>query len=130
MWDRVEWVFAQAFARIGAVLASDLPGIVAMLIVAVAAIVAGFVVRGLLRFGLARVGFDRRAREWGITSGHGLDAHHEPSWHDERARAADPGAPPPARRRGARPRRRRRGGALPRARRAHRRRESGGPAGA
>ena len=80
MWDRVEWLFAQAFGRIGAVLASDLPGIVAMLVVVIAAIVVGFVVRGLLRFGLARVGFDRRAREWGITSGHGLDPHHEPSW--------------------------------------------------
>ena len=80
MWERVQWVFAQAFGRIGAVLASDLPGIVAMLVVALAAIVLGFVVRAALRFGLARVGFDRRAREWGITSGHGLDPHHEPSW--------------------------------------------------
>lgn len=80
MWERVQGVFGEAFARIGAVLASDLPGIVAMLIVAVGAVVAAFVVRAALRFALARVGFDRRAREWGITSGHGLDAHHEPSW--------------------------------------------------
>lgn len=80
MWDRVQWVFVQAFGRIGAVLASDLPGIVAMIVVVIAAIVVAFVVRGLLRFGLARIGFDRRAREWGITSGHGLDPHHEPSW--------------------------------------------------
>ncbi len=80
MWHQVQWVFSQAFARIGAVLASDLPGIVAMLIVVLAAIVAAWIVRFALRFGLARVGFDRRAREWGITSGHGLDPHHEPSW--------------------------------------------------
>lgn len=80
MWERVEWVFAEAFGRIAAVLASDLPGIVAMLLVVVAAIVAAWAIRGALRFGLARVGFDRRAREWGITSGHGLDPHHEPSW--------------------------------------------------
>jgi hypothetical protein len=80
MWERVQWVFAEAFARIGAVLARDLPGIVAMLVVVLASIVAAWVVRTLLRFGLARVGFDRRAREWGITSGHGLDPHHEPSW--------------------------------------------------
>src|SRR5512138_1453753 len=80
MWDRVEWVFTQAFGRIGAVLASDLPGIVAMLIVVLAAVIAAWIVRAALRFGLARVGFDRRSREWGITSGHGLDPHHEPSW--------------------------------------------------
>jgi hypothetical protein len=80
MWDQVQSVFAQAFARIGAVLASDLPGIVAMLVVVLAAVVAAYVVRGALRFALARIGFDRRAREWGITSGHGLDPHHEPSW--------------------------------------------------
>ncbi len=80
MWHQVQWVFSQAFARIGAVLASDLPGIVAMLIVVLAAIVGAWIVRFALRFGLARVGVDRRAREWGITSGHGLDPHHEPSW--------------------------------------------------
>jgi hypothetical protein len=80
MWERVQWVFAEAFGRIGAVLARDLPGIVAMLVVVLASIVAAGIVRTLLRFGLARVGFDRRAREWGITSGHGLDPHHEPSW--------------------------------------------------
>ncbi|HET8542230.1 MAG TPA: hypothetical protein VFL83_20315 [Anaeromyxobacter sp.] len=80
MWERVQWVFAEAFGRIGAVLARDLPGIVAMLVVVVAAVVLAYVVRTALRFGLTRVGFDRRAREWGITSGHGLDPHHEPSW--------------------------------------------------
>lgn len=80
MWERVQWVFVQAFGRIGAVLASDLPGIVAMLVVVLAAVALAYAVRAALRFGLARVGFDRRAREWGITSGHGLDPHHEPSW--------------------------------------------------
>lgn len=80
MWERVQWVFVEAFGRIGAVLASDLPGIVAMLVVVLAAVALAFVVRAALRFGLARVGFDRRAREWGITTGHGLDPHHEPSW--------------------------------------------------
>ncbi len=80
MWEPVKWVLMQAFAKIGAVLAHDLPGIVAMLVVVLGAILLAFVVRAALRFGLARVGFDRRAREWGITSGHGLDPHHEPSW--------------------------------------------------
>ncbi len=80
MWEPVRWVLRQAFAKIGAVLAEDLPGIVAMLVVVLAAILLAVVVRLLLRFGLARVGFDRRAREWGITSGHGLDPRHEPSW--------------------------------------------------
>jgi len=80
MWEPVRWVLSKAFEKIGAVLASDLPGIVAMLVVILGAVLLAFLVRFLLRFGLARVGFDRRAREWGITSGHGLDAHHEPSW--------------------------------------------------
>jgi hypothetical protein len=80
MWERVGEVFDEAFARLGAVLASDLPGFVAMLVVILAAIVAAFVVRAALRFALARVGFDRRAREWGMTAGGGLEPHHEPSW--------------------------------------------------
>jgi hypothetical protein len=80
MWERVQSVLAEAFGRIGAVLASDLPGIVAMLIVVVAAVVLAYVVRAALRLGLARVGFDRRAREWGLTAGHGLDPRREPSW--------------------------------------------------
>jgi hypothetical protein len=80
MWNEVGEVFQEAFARLGAVLAADLPGIVAMLVVIVAAIVVAFVVRGALRFSLARVGFDRRAREWGMTEGRALAPHHEPSW--------------------------------------------------
>jgi hypothetical protein len=80
MWERVGDVFDEAMARLGAVLAADLPGIVAMLIVVLAAILAAFLVRGVLRFALARVGFDRRAREWGMTTGGGLEPHHEPSW--------------------------------------------------
>jgi hypothetical protein len=80
MWNEVGEVFQEAFARLGAVLAADLPGIVAMLVVVVAAIIVAFVVRGALRFSLARVGFDRRAREWGMTEGRSLEPHHEPSW--------------------------------------------------
>jgi hypothetical protein len=80
MWNRVQWVFVEALGRLGKVLADDLPGIVAMLVVVLAAVLIAFVVRGALRFGLTRVGFDRRAREWGMTSGRGLEPHHEPSW--------------------------------------------------
>ena len=80
MWERVRGVFDEAFARLGAVLAADLPGIVAMLVVVLGAILAAFVVRAVLRFSLARVGFDRRAREWGMTAGRALEPHHEPSW--------------------------------------------------
>jgi hypothetical protein len=80
MWQRVSAVLEEGLGRLGEVLAADLPGIVAMLIVLVAAIVAAFVVRAALRFALARVGFDKRAREWGMTSGRGLEPHHEPSW--------------------------------------------------
>jgi len=80
MWQRVSGIFDEAFARLGTTLASDLPGIVAMLVVVLAATVAAFVVRAVLRFALARVGFDRRAREWGMTSGRALEPHQEPSW--------------------------------------------------
>jgi hypothetical protein len=80
MWDRVSTLFDEAFARLAAVLAADLPGIVAMVVVVLGAIVVGFVVRAVLRFSLARVGFDLRAREWGMTTGRALEPHHEPSW--------------------------------------------------
>jgi hypothetical protein len=80
MWERVEMVLSEAFGRLGRVLASDLPGLVAMLIVMGAALAVAFVVRALLRRLLARIGFDRRAREWGVTTGRSLEPHHEPSW--------------------------------------------------
>jgi hypothetical protein len=80
MWDRVQYVFDEAFVRLAAVLAADLPGIVAMVVVVLSAVLAAFVVRAVLRFSLARVGFDRRAREWGLTTGRALEPHHEPSW--------------------------------------------------
>jgi hypothetical protein len=80
MWNRVEVVFIEAFDRLRAVLAADLPSIVAMLVVILSAVVAAFAVRAFLRWSLARVGFDRRAREWGLTTGRNLEPHHEPSW--------------------------------------------------
>jgi hypothetical protein len=80
MWERVESVFVEAFGRLGAVLADDLPGIVAMLVVVLASVAVAFAIRAALRFGLARVGFDTRAREWGMTTGRTLEPHHEPSW--------------------------------------------------
>lgn len=79
MWQRVEWVFVQAFHRLGSVLAADLPGFVAMLVVVLSAVLVAFVVRGLLRWGISHAGFDRRAREWGMTEGRG-PPHHELSW--------------------------------------------------
>jgi hypothetical protein len=80
MWQRVGTAFDEAFERLAAVLAADLPGIIAMLLVVLGATVAAFFVRAVLRFALARVGFDRRAREWGMTAGRGLEAREEPSW--------------------------------------------------
>jgi hypothetical protein len=79
MWERVDWVFGEAMRRLGPVLAEDLPGIVAMIVVVLAAILLAFAVRGALRFALGRVGFDRRAREWGMTPGVGPGPGHEPS---------------------------------------------------
>jgi hypothetical protein len=80
MWSEVERVLGEAMERLRAVLAADLPGLVAMLIVIAGALVAALVVRAVLRLTLARVGFDRRAREWGMTTGSELRPHHEPSW--------------------------------------------------
>jgi hypothetical protein len=80
MWERVSTVLAEGTKRLGQVLASDLPGIVAMLLVIAAAIAAAFVVRAVLGFALARVGVDRRAREWGMTGATPLDPRHAPSW--------------------------------------------------
>src|SRR6266545_2166026 len=80
MWERVEYVLSEAFGRLSAVLASDLPGLVAMLLVIAGAFAAAFLVRAVLRRVLARIGFDRRAREWGVTTGRSLEPHHEPSW--------------------------------------------------
>jgi len=80
MWTQVQRMLAQAFERLGSVLVADLPGVVAMLLVLAGALVAATVVRALLRRGLSRAGFDRRAREWGMTTGRSLDPHHEPSW--------------------------------------------------
>jgi hypothetical protein len=79
MWEGVERVFSEAMGRLGAVLAEDLPGIVAMLVVVLAAVLLAFAVRGAFRFALGRVGFDRRAREWGMTAGAGPSPGHEPS---------------------------------------------------
>lgn len=80
MWARVERVLSAAMDRLGATVASDLPGVVAMAIVLCATFAAAFGVRWALRRGLARAGFDRRAREWGMTTGRNLESHHEPSW--------------------------------------------------
>jgi len=80
MWSRVQVVFIEAFDRLRAVLAADLPSIAAMVVVILSAVVLAFVVRAFLRWSLARVGFDRRARGWGITTGRNLEPHHEPSW--------------------------------------------------
>ena len=71
MWERVQTVLLEALARLGAALAADLPGFVAMLLVVVAALVAAFVVRVVLRRGAraarvrparARVGAHQRSR--------------------------------------------------------------------
>jgi len=80
MWSEVQRVLGEAMERLQAVLAADLPGLVAMLIVIGAALLIGLAVRLVLRLVLARMGFDRRAREWGLTQPSELKPHHEPSW--------------------------------------------------
>jgi hypothetical protein len=66
MWHDVREVIAQAFARLGRVLATDLPGLVAMVIVLAGTVVLALLVRWALRALLERVAFDRRARAWGL----------------------------------------------------------------
>jgi len=80
MWTQVGRVLSEAFARLSAVMVADLPALVAMLLVLAGALALAALVRSLLRHLLARVGFDRRAREWGMTTGRSLAPHHEPSW--------------------------------------------------
>lgn len=80
MWDRVQTLLVEALGRLGAVLASDLPGLVAMLLVLAVTLAAASLSRALLRRALTRLGFDRRAREWGLTSGQPVEPRHEPSW--------------------------------------------------
>lgn len=80
MWNRVQETLDEAFARLRDVLAADLPGLVAMIIVLAGSIALAYLVRGVLRVALGRVGFDRRAREWGMTTGRDLGDAHEPSW--------------------------------------------------
>jgi hypothetical protein len=79
MLEEVRSVLSEALARLGLVLAADLPGVVAMFIVLAGAFVIAVLFRLALRTGLARVGFDRRAREWGLTSGLDLQPSREPS---------------------------------------------------
>ncbi len=79
MLEEVRSVLSEAFARLGLVLATDLPGVVAMLIVLVGAFILAVLIRLVLRAGLTRVGFDRRAREWGLTSGLDLEPSRGPS---------------------------------------------------
>jgi hypothetical protein len=80
MWIEVGRVLSQAFERLGSVLVADLPALVAMFLVLAGALVLAALVRGLLRRVLSRMGFDRRAREWGVTTGRSLARNHEPSW--------------------------------------------------
>ncbi|ACL66535.1 conserved hypothetical protein [Anaeromyxobacter dehalogenans 2CP-1] len=80
MWERVQQVLAEAFGRLGAALAADLPALVAMVVVLGGGVLIAFAVRAGLRRLLARVGLDRRAREWGLTTGRGIEPQHEPSW--------------------------------------------------
>jgi hypothetical protein len=79
MWERIQWVFREAMSRLGSVLAEALPGIVAMAVVVLGAVVLAFAVRLVLRLALGRIGFDRRAREWGMTSGGPPRPGHEPT---------------------------------------------------
>lgn len=79
MWKDVEKVFAEAFERLGNAVAADLPSIVAMIIVILGTVAVAFAVRALLRWIFERVGFDARAREWGLMTGRAVDPLHLPS---------------------------------------------------
>jgi hypothetical protein len=68
MWQDVTEVLSEAMDRLRASLAADLPGLVAMVIVVAGAVAAAFAVRAALRAALERLGFDARAREWGLVS--------------------------------------------------------------
>jgi hypothetical protein len=80
MWERVQTLLVEALGRLGAALASDLPGVVAMLLVLLVTLLLASVARAVLRRALTRLGIDRRAREWGLTSGQPVEPRHEPSW--------------------------------------------------
>jgi peptidoglycan/LPS O-acetylase OafA/YrhL len=69
MWKEVGRVLTEAFGRLASVLVADLPALVAMLLVLLGTTALALAVRGLLHRLLERVGLDRRAREWGLTSG-------------------------------------------------------------
>ena len=79
MWTQVGIVLSEAFDRIASALVADLPALVAMLLVLAGALVLAAAMRALLHRGLSRVGFDRRAREWGMTTGRSLAPRREPS---------------------------------------------------
>lgn len=79
MWNDVQRVFAEAFERIGAALAADLPSIVAMLIVVLATVLVAFGARRGFRWVLSRTRFDEHAREWGLMTGRARDPQHAPS---------------------------------------------------
>ena len=72
MWNEVGRVLSEAFGRLASVLVSDLPSLVAMVLVLAGTAALAVAVRVLLRRLLERLGLDRRAREWGLTSGRGL----------------------------------------------------------
>ncbi len=76
MWQQVEVVFGESFARVGAAIASLVPGLVAMMLVLAVALGLAALVRAILRRALARVGFDRRAQAWGLVTGEGWAPHH------------------------------------------------------
>ena len=79
MWQDVRELLQEAFARLGQVLATDLPGLVAMLIVLVGTVVLALLVRAGLRYLLGRVAFDSRARAWGLLGDAGQAPGRPPS---------------------------------------------------
>ena len=79
MWERIQWLFGEAFHRVGSGIAKGLPGLVAMAIVVLGSIVVAFGVQSLLRWGLTRIGFDERAREWGMILEGGTEPRRKPS---------------------------------------------------
>ncbi|HET6440305.1 MAG TPA: hypothetical protein VFG59_19730 [Anaeromyxobacter sp.] len=80
MWIQVGRVLSEAFARLGAVLVADLPALVAMFLVLAGTLILAALVRAMLRRLLSRIGLDRRARQWGVTTGRSLAPQREPSW--------------------------------------------------
>jgi len=66
MWNQVTRIMSQSTDRIVQSVAEFLPGLLALLLLVLAALVVGWVARAVVRRTLASIDFDRRAAQWGL----------------------------------------------------------------